>query len=101
MDGSNKKIVKEREQVNFIEKLPMPIYIHLYSIFDKLREPIKNMEVNKQLWNEKLKQEHSSSKKKLSNISIWQSKQVKGNMDFSSVVKQSETSVSKTNCIVM
>jgi len=74
-------IILSKEQINFIEKLCMPLYETLSVIFPWVQNCIKQMTTNRNEWNSRLENFYSndiSSIKKLSNRSIWEREQVKG-----------------------
>jgi len=82
MDPNN--LVHSREQINFIDRLCMPLYVNMVTIFPKLRHAIKVMQYNKRLWfieYEKFLKEQQQKitvgNKTVSKRSIWQTKQVK------------------------
>lgn len=77
MDGH--KIIIAKEQINFIEKLCMPLYELLAAIFPNIGACVKQMCDNRDAWQTRLRLFFSDPDeiKKLSNKSIWEREQVK------------------------
>eukprot|EP00029_Vermamoeba_vermiformis_P006361 TRINITY_DN246_c0_g1_i2.p1 TRINITY_DN246_c0_g1~~TRINITY_DN246_c0_g1_i2.p1 ORF type:complete len:638 (-),score=204.89 TRINITY_DN246_c0_g1_i2:202-2115(-) len=69
MDRS--KIIISKEQLNFIEKLCMPLYTATVAIFPKMDKCIKQMQSNRDEW-DRLLNSFFVDKSTLSNQSIWE-----------------------------
>jgi hypothetical protein len=69
MDRS--KIIVSKEQLNFIEKLCMPLYRETAAIFPKMDRCIKQMQANRDSWEQVLKS-FFIDPSTLSNKSIWE-----------------------------
>lgn len=65
------KIIISKEQLNFIEKLCMPLYKETAAIFPKMERCIKQMQANRDSW-EQLLNSFFTDKSTLSNKSIWE-----------------------------
>ncbi|XP_049849760.1 high affinity cGMP-specific 3',5'-cyclic phosphodiesterase 9A-like [Schistocerca gregaria] len=74
------KIIIAQEQVNFIEKLCLPLYTQLAFVLPELEECCETMNTHKKNWHKHLKAFFANDPnevKKLSNKSIWERKQAK------------------------
>lgn len=74
------KIIIAKEQINFIEKLCMPLYTQISAVFTPLEACVRQLEENRDAWNIRLRlffSEDSEEFKRLSNRSIWEREQVK------------------------
>ena len=73
------KIIITKEQINFIEKLCLPLYTQLAGVFPEIERCCMNLEQNRATWQDRLRLFFSSPEelKKLSNKSIWEREQVK------------------------
>jgi high affinity cGMP-specific 3',5'-cyclic phosphodiesterase 9 len=65
------KIIISKEQLNFIEKLCMPLYTATVAIFPKMDKCIKQMQSNRDEW-DRLLNSFFVDKSTLSNQSIWE-----------------------------
>lgn len=73
------KIIVTKEQMNFIEKLCLPLYTQLAQVFPEVEKCCLQLEQNRDIWQDRLRLFFSSPEeiKKLSNKSIWEREQVK------------------------
>jgi hypothetical protein len=73
------KIIVTKEQMNFIEKLCLPLYTQLAQVFPEIEKCCLQLEQNRNIWQDRLRLFFSSPEelKKLSNKSIWEREQVK------------------------
>jgi hypothetical protein len=74
------KIIIAKEQINFIEKLCMPLYGQISQVFPPLEACCRQLEENRDNWQVRLRMffsEDSEEFKRLSNKSIWERDQIK------------------------
>jgi len=74
------KIIISKEQINFIEKLCLPLYSQVAVIFPKMTGCCNQLTSNRDGWNKRLLlffSEDTSQIKRLSSKSIWEREQVK------------------------
>ena len=73
------KIIITKEQINFIEKLCLPLYTQLAQVFPEIETCCHQLESNRNSWQDRLRLFFSSPEelKKLSNKSIWEREQLK------------------------
>lgn len=90
------KIIITKEQINFIEKLCLPLYTQLAGVFSEIERCCQQLDANRAAWLNRLRLFFSSPDeiKKLSNKSIWEREQVKtkgSNLSISSTLSMLAT----------
>jgi len=71
------RIIIAKEQMNFIDNLCLPLYENLVLIFPNIQYCIKQLQTNRTEWQKRMQSYYSdnpSGLKKLSNVSIWESR---------------------------
>lgn len=73
------KIIVAKEQMNFIEKLCLPLYIQMAQIFPEIQQCCQTLQENKESWQRRLDLFFTNSKEimNLPSKSIWERDQVK------------------------
>eukprot|EP01117_Protostelium_nocturnum_P002499 TRINITY_DN1320_c0_g1_i2.p1 TRINITY_DN1320_c0_g1~~TRINITY_DN1320_c0_g1_i2.p1 ORF type:complete len:431 (-),score=116.75 TRINITY_DN1320_c0_g1_i2:37-1329(-) len=82
------KIIIAKEQINFIEKLCMPLYTLASAVFPQIESCVRQLEENRNGWKARLATFFTNQDeiKKLSNQSIWERKQTKLTGNLTSIL---------------
>ncbi|PRP75427.1 high affinity cGMP-specific 3',5'-cyclic phosphodiesterase 9A-like [Planoprotostelium fungivorum] len=84
------KIIVAREQINFIERLCMPLYVLLAQVFPQVESCVRQLEENRNNWKTRASS-FFEKEMKSANQSIWERKQTKITGTLTSMLSQRAT----------